>query len=173
MVTDIDKSQIIGDEVLIIKNSGEIPEIAYHNTLYHLTKDPEGPGITLDDKDLEPLRQAVISRYKWIILRDMNPEFRDKRIYRGLERSACNWQRLKAFCQREGIDTDTLNSFKTEAAKALVAFLECELKELDTGKRLKTSINCSYETLIGLAEELGLSETQIPKGIRAYLKRRD
>lgn len=38
-----DKEGYLFDEVLILQDSGEIPEIAYHTSLYYLTEDPEGP----------------------------------------------------------------------------------------------------------------------------------
>ncbi len=156
------KDHMISEEVLIIKHSGEIPEVAYHNTIYHLTEDPEGPAIQLTEEDLYPLKQAVVERYQWIILRDMNPQNRDKRIYRGLERSATNWKRLKAFCEKEGIRVD---SFRGKAALALKNFLLQELEDVQTGKRRKSSINCSFSTLLELATDLGLASEDIPKEI--------
>ncbi len=163
MVNPEEKKFILSEEALIIKHSGEIPEVAYHNTLYHLTEDPEGPGIQLLPEDLVPLKQAVLERYQWIILRDISPQNRDRKIYRGLKRCAENWDRLKTFCYKEGMH---INNFREKAAAALRNFLFRELEEVKSGQRSRTCINCSYSTLIKLAEDMGLSPEDLPRGIK-------
>ena len=85
-----DKEIYLGDEILILGDSGEIPEIAYHTTLHYLCDDPEGPGLTLEPEDFHRLREPVVARYRWIIMRDLDPANRDKRIYRGVARSIAN-----------------------------------------------------------------------------------
>ncbi len=162
------KEHIISEEALIIRHSGEIPEVAYHNSIYHLTEDPEGPGLELEEGDLVCLKQAVFERYQWIILRDLDPENRDRRIYRGLERCAANWQRLKLFCQREAVFD--LNGFREQAAVALKRFLQAEYMDVKSGKRPRSSINCTFSTLKGLAVELGLGPGDIPKGIEVLCR---
>ena len=95
------KEDLLTDEVLIIEESGEMPEVAYHGTIYYLTRDPDGPSLTLDAQDHIPLKKAVIQRYMTIMIRDLTPDNRSKSLYRGLERCICNWQRLKLFSTRE------------------------------------------------------------------------
>jgi len=89
------KEMYLEDEVLFIEESGEMPEVAMHSSLYFLCSDPEGPGLELRQEDRIPLKIAVLTRYQTIILRDLQPANRKKSIYRGLQRSAINWQRRK------------------------------------------------------------------------------
>jgi hypothetical protein len=85
---------------LIIRHSGEIPEIAYYNSCYHLGSDPEGPGLVPNPDELAELQEQVIARYREIMLRDLTPANRDLSIYRGVERVIWNWQRLEKFLRR-------------------------------------------------------------------------
>lgn len=59
--------------------------------------------MTLNAGDLARLRQPVLERCRWIIMRDLDPGNRCKRIYRGVARSKANWQRFKDFCRRQGL----------------------------------------------------------------------
>ncbi len=58
---------VLDDECLMIRSSGEIPEVALHNALYFLTRDPEGPGFKLRANEVRRLNEAVIWRYRRII----------------------------------------------------------------------------------------------------------
>ncbi|MCK5544700.1 MAG: hypothetical protein KAI35_05750, partial [Desulfobulbaceae bacterium] len=98
------KEDYLEEEAIIVRNSGEIPEITYHGSIYYLTKDPEGPGLTLDNEDLSRLKNEVVERYRNILLRDMILENRDKGLYRGLARSIANWRRLYEFSRQEERD---------------------------------------------------------------------
>ncbi|MDH3360043.1 MAG: hypothetical protein OEL55_04155, partial [Desulfobulbaceae bacterium] len=113
-----DKESFLCDEVLILRDSGEIPEIAYHSTLYYLCEDPAGPNLTLDGQDLARLHEVVVERYLTIIMRDLNPANRKKRICRGVARSKANWQRLTDFCQRQGLAAK-IDPLRGEVAAAL------------------------------------------------------
>jgi hypothetical protein len=95
---------------------------------------------------------AVYERYRFITLRDLNPRNRDKRIYRGPARSLVNWQRLKSFAGKEGIE---LGEFRQEVADALRSFLERELDDVSSGRR-GSSINCSLDDLLDFAGDVGL-----------------
>ncbi len=141
------------DEAFIIEDSGEMPEVALHGSLYFLCKDPDGPGLTLKKKDLLPLKKAVINRYQTIILRDLTPENKTKRIYRGLERSAVNWQRMKLFAEKENLE---INQVRQKVSAALISFLENECKcVIEAGET--SCINCNLETLADFARALGLT----------------
>jgi len=155
------KEIFLEDEVFIIEDAGgEMPEVAMHGSLYFLCSDPEGPGLSLEKQDHLPLKKAVINRYQTIILRDLQPENRKKSIYRGLKRSAINWQRLKLFAEAENLDTDHV---RQKVAAALVSFLE---QEICSVKRLGESscINCSRQTLCEFAGELGLCSEDLADG---------
>ncbi|MFU8819880.1 MAG: hypothetical protein ACNA74_09185 [Desulfurivibrio sp.] len=141
----MDRRAIIADEQLLVRYSGEIPEIAYHNSLYHLREDPEGPGLEkLTPAELAGLRDGVVARYREIILRDLNPLNRDLSVYRGVRRAIWNWQRLGKFYRRCRIEPD--RDLRREVATALVDFLENEVRETTAGQRA-SSLNCSPDEL--------------------------
>ncbi len=94
------------EEAEIIKDSGEIPEVAYWNSLYYLEEDPEGPKLTLTPEEKRFLKRAVIARYLFIIKRDLTFENIGKPFYRGLTRAAINWKRLRRFLKKEGFSAE-------------------------------------------------------------------
>jgi hypothetical protein len=159
---DLDKERYIADETLIVQHAGEIPEVAYHGSLYFLTEDPEGPGLTLNPGDTLSLKQAVVNRYRIIILRDLDPFNRDKRMYRGLARCKVNWQRLVKFCTREKV---AFEDIRAEVADKLRKFLQREAAEVLSGTRSAT-INCSAREIDSLAESLGILPEDMPEGWR-------
>ncbi len=55
-----DKTYYLEEELLLIENSGEIPEVAYHGSLYFLREDPDGPALNLSDEDLAPSQTGGI-----------------------------------------------------------------------------------------------------------------
>jgi len=158
-MTAKDKHYYLEEELLLVQNSGEIPEVAYHGSLYFLREDPEGPHLTLSGDDLAPLRQTVFDRYCRIILRDLNPALRKKSVYRGLARCIANWARLGQFCQRENLDQA---ESRPRIAKALLRFLQQEVADIKTGAA--PSINCSAEALASFAAELGIRPEEMPEG---------
>jgi GAF domain-containing protein len=112
--------------LIILRNSGEIPEIALHTTLYYLEEDEEGPGITLIEEELHQLHDAALARAREIVLRDLDPDNRDLGLYRGPARSIVNWRRLQNFCQRIGRQCHGFNN----TAEDITAF--CEELRMDT-----------------------------------------
>jgi hypothetical protein len=159
MDNELDKKTYIEEEAFMIEHSGEIPEVAMHSSLYYLGKDPEGPGLRLDADDILSLKQAVVKRYREIILRDLDPENRDKTIYRGLARCAVNLQRLLKFCDSENQDYQAI---KLETANALQKFIVNELADIKSGS--SSCVNCSSEELESLIVSLGLSGEDLPNG---------
>jgi hypothetical protein len=158
-----DKEHLLQEEVLIIRHSGEIPEVAYYGSIYYLIDDPEGPGFDdLTPKDLAPLKEAVVQRYRTIILRDLTAENRDRRIYRGLARSAVNWGRLSRFLGKEGLAVPGL---RTEIARAFKSFLAREWKDVASGRRA-SCINCPYAVILAMASAIGVTIDEIPAGLR-------
>ncbi len=160
--------QILDEEAFMILHSGETPEIAYHGSLYYLFEDQDGPGLDPEATDLAPLKQAVFQRYRKILLRDMNPAYRDKSIYRGIARSIANWHRMKNFCRREGMD---MEETRKEAAGRLLIFLENEVDEVNSGKRKASSINCTWKDLETFAAELGIDPRNLPGHLEYLCKR--
>lgn len=146
---------LLEDEWYHVRYSGEIPEVALHSSLHFLSEDREGPGIQLDGDAIDYLNQAVISRYREIILRDITPENKEKSIYRGVLRAIANWRRLKRFCHRHGLNqSDT----KEEIACQLRIFLENEIALADDDN-YSAGLNCSFVELESFAVELNLSLT--------------
>lgn len=158
----VDLHEIIEDEVLIIKHSGEIPEIAFHGALYYLGEDPEGPGLDVSNDLIAPLVTAVVERYRFITLRDLNPKNRDKRIYRGIARSIVNWRRLAAFAEKHGVE---LSAFRQDVADHLRRFLERELEDVSTGRRT-SCINANLKEISDFAREVSLEISGFEAGLR-------
>ena len=161
---DQDKKEYIEEEAFLVQNSGEIPEVTLQSSLHYLTEDPDGPGLELNGDDIIPLKQAVVERYRAIILRDLDPGNRDKRIYRGLARCRANWQRFRKFCAGENFDFTVI---RAETAKALQYFLQQEVLNVEGGKR-SSCINCSKEDIYSLSESLGLSSADLPQGWQEF-----
>jgi len=160
MFSKKDKAALLADELLIVRHSGEIPEVALHSSIYYLTQDSGGPTISLDAEDLDQLKGAVLERYQEIIFRDLEPDNRDKGLYRGLARCLANWGRFSKFCRQEGREVDRIRS---EVAEALRRFIDRELRDVQSGSRT-SCINCSADELIQLAAALYLSEEDLPDG---------
>ena len=150
------------EELLIVRHSGEIPEIAFHSSLYYLCEDPEGPQLTLGQQELDLLRRQVVARYREILLRDLSPENRDARIFRGLKRCIFNWERLGKFCARQTMEIEA--TLRQEIAEALRCFLQQEANEVRAGLR-QSCLNCTREELDGFAREIGVGPEELPEGL--------
>ena len=151
---------LIEEEVFAIRQSGEMPEVALHTALYYLQEDPEGPRVTISPENLRLLKDAVEKRYQRILMRDLNPRYRGRSIYRGLDRAIANWQRLVRFCEREN---RAIDEHRRDAAAALLAFLTIETAEVTAGQK-ESCINCSATALEAFAETVGLASSQLPDG---------
>lgn len=150
----------LSDELLIVRHSGEIPEVALHGSLYFLTSAPDGPALELSVSEIAALKAMVVERYREIIGRDLDPANRDRSLYRGLARAAVNWHRLERFCRREGL---ALEPWRAEARGALLAFVRQEAAEV--AARLRSpSINCPVAELRQFAEAVGLDPAELPLG---------
>ncbi len=152
MVEEVPRQELIADEVFMLVDGGEMPEVAFHSAVYYLTKDEDGPGLELHGEDIAILKEAVVQRYQAIVLRDLCPETKATSSYRGLERSAANWQRLKLYAERENID---LSSIQTQAGQALLTFLRHEYNAVICQGEV-CCVNCSQERLIAYATCLGV-----------------
>jgi len=152
--------QILEDELLIVRHSGEIPEIALHATLHYLQEDAEGPHLTLSDEELRSLQDAALERCREIVLRDLDPENRDRTIYRGIKRTLYNWKRMQDFCGRIGRRQD---DFRDIVRKALVTFLRREVDDVVAGGR-SSCINCTAGDLVEFARKLDCNTDRFPSG---------
>lgn len=156
-----ERTLLLEEEYLIVRHSGEIPEIALYSTLYYLSEDPEGPHILLNNEELAALQDGALKRSREIVLRDLDPANRDLSLYRGVRRSQYNWRRHQAFCERIGRDGD---GFKAIVRAALLDFLSRELEDVDSGSRT-SSINCTAEELAEFVAELDCSPENLPAGL--------
>ena len=159
-MTPEERTAILEEETLILGDSGEIPEIAFHSTLHYLTEDEQGPEMVLTSEELELLQDAALFRYREIVLRDLDPANRDLGIYRGVRRTIYNWQRMLDFCNRIGRDA---SSSKKTVGKALADFLAKELADVKKGDRI-SSVNCTVQQLLGFAAMLDVSPDSLPAG---------
>lgn len=156
----VDREAILEEEVIILRNSGEIPEIALHTTLYYLEEDAEGPKIRLLDEELDMLYDAALARAREIVLRDLDPANRDLGIYRGLARSIVNWNRLQDFSRRIN---RFCKGFDETVSEALLQFLQTECK--DCGRNIRSSvINCTADEICAFCAELHLDVKILPEG---------
>ncbi|MEN8142923.1 MAG: hypothetical protein ABFQ82_04930 [Thermodesulfobacteriota bacterium] len=148
------------DELLIVRHSGEIPEVALHGSLFFLSCDPEGPGVTLSLEETLELKKMAVERYREIVKRDLDPENRDKGIYRGLARCIANWQRMELFCRRENFSVEPL---RKETSNLLILFIKNEVVDVVQNNR-SSSVNCGRAELKSFAEKLGLQPESLPEG---------
>jgi hypothetical protein len=156
--------EYIENEWFVVRHSGEMPEVAFHSSLYFLTEADEGPRLGLSAEQILPLKEAAALRYREIVLRDLQPENRQLTVYRGVRRSMINYRRYQQFCDRQQFE---MSCFAGEVAAELLFFLVAE--EVEVGKGIRQSvINCSFNELNQFAVEIGLVHDVLPEGI-AYL----
>ncbi|MFV0439420.1 MAG: hypothetical protein ACK5PS_18720 [Desulfopila sp.] len=156
--------EYLENEWLVVRHSGEMPEVALYSSLYYLTEDTDGPRMQLKERELRDLKRAAMERYQDIVLRDLQPNNRDTSIYRGVKRAIINFQRYQRFCQRQGICFPV--EFRADAGEVLLRLLGAEVTEVRAGLR-ETTINCSFDELLRFAVELGLGPGVLPAGLPA------
>jgi hypothetical protein len=64
-MTEQERRSIVEDELFLIRDSGELPEIAYHSSLYYLTEDQDGPRLSklINTNIFQEIIQQVISTF--------------------------------------------------------------------------------------------------------------
>jgi hypothetical protein len=155
-----EREYILEEEYLLIRHSGEIPEVALHATLYYLCEDEEGPGFILSAEELQPLQDAVLERYQEIILRDLDVENRDLSLFRGVNRAMCNWRRFVGFSDRIGVPSA---EFKQQVGRALLTYFRREMIDVRAGIRT-SSVNCSVSALQNFIDALEIDPKSLPDG---------
>ncbi len=146
-MTTSERAFILEEEFLLVRHSGEIPEVALHGSLHYLCEDKDGPGLILSEEELHVLEHAALARYREIILRDLDTANRNLPLFRGMKRAHHNWYRYARFSDQ--IHSSVVE-FRAVAATALLNYLQQELDEVGSGGR-KSSVNCSAEALITFA----------------------
>jgi len=115
------RAEVQEEAEFILREGGEIPEVAFWNAYLYLTQAPDGPRLDLTEKEIFCLKEAVINRYLKIIERDLTITNIEKSFYRGPQRARINWQRLKRFLEKEGLPWVP---FLGKVYRTLRAFLE-------------------------------------------------
>ena len=154
-----ERAYILEEEWLLVRHSGEIPEVALHASLHYLCEDAEGPRFILADEELIPLQEAVLERYREIILRDLDAANRDRSLFRGIKRALHNWYRFARFSDTLGCPYE---DFRAIAAQALILYLEQEVVDVCCGRA--PSINCTTDAMVSFAHTLGLDPAELPAG---------
>ena len=153
-----ERENILEEELLLVRHSGEIPEVALHSSLHYLCEAEDGPRLFLSDEELQALQDAALSRYREIILRDLDIANRDLSLFRGVRRALHNWYRFVRFSEKIGAPWAP---FRNEAGGKLMSYLRHELAEVNAKKR-SSSINCSTEALLAFAHTLGVDLADLP-----------
>jgi hypothetical protein len=159
-VIDDERGGLLEEEVLLVRHSGEIPEVALHSSLYYLREDDEGPRLRLTDEEIGHLEEAALARYQEIIMRDLDPANRNRSLFRGIRRANHNWYRFVRFCHKSG---RSYEEFRLLAADALLEYLRLELMEAGIGE-YEPSINCSADALLTFALAMGIDQADLPAG---------
>lgn len=154
-----DREYMLEEEWLLVRHSGEIPEVALHASLHFLCEDEDGPGLVLTAEEIKSLQNAALTRYQEIILRDLDVANRDLSLFRGLRRANHNWYRFVRFSEKIGCPCE---EFRATAAEALLCYLRLERAEVDAGAR-EPSINCSAEALLTFALAMGIAPAALPE----------
>ncbi len=157
-----EKALLLENEWYLIRDSGELPEIAYHAALYQLCKAPDGPRIKLSEQQRQRLLEAALLRFVDILLRDLNFSERNASASRGLRRAIINYQRFCTFCKRQQLDT-------TQVRMQVRAELEQFFAEVLTENAVK--VNCSKAELEKFACELGVTCSDIIFGKLIFTER--
>ncbi len=153
MINTDSKESYLQDEAELIENSGEIPEVAFYEGLSYLTEQEDGPKLTLTPSDIKPLEDAVMHRYKIIILRDLDYTNRGSSIFRGMKRAIINYKRLKKYQSRKN---RAAFGWKEEFGQSFIDYIDRECQDISRG-RLYRTINCGREKIEEFANELGVN----------------
>ncbi len=153
-----ERDSILEEEFLLVRHSGEIPEVALHSSLHYLCDDADGPKLLLSEEELRLLQEAALARYQEIILRDLNAANRNLSLFRGIRRAHHNWYRFVRFCEKIN---HPYQEFRAAAARELRRYLRQELEEYRHGAG-SPSINCSETHLQTFALALGLDLAEMP-----------
>ncbi len=142
----------VQEEAEWIEESGETPEVAFYEAVSYLTEKEDGPKLTLSLSDIKLLEDAVIYRYKIIILRDLDYTNTISPVFRGMKRAIINHERLKKYQSRK----NRVVSGMEEIGRSLVEYMDRECQAI-SGGRLYRTINCGRKKLEEFAKELGIN----------------
>lgn len=114
----------LDDEVIMVENGGEMPEVVLAESLHHLG--------SLDPAEKDVLRAAAVRGYLKIIKRDLDPGNVGLPSFRGLQRAVKNLARMSSFLTRLGWP---LPAGEPEGlASRLAAYMAAEKRALEQGR---------------------------------------
>lgn len=154
-----ERQALLEEELLLVRYSGEIPEVALHASLHYLSDDADGPGLQLTVQEIQALEAGVIARYQEIILRDLNADNRKLSLFRGIRRANHNWYRFVRFSDKIGLSYE---EFRDRAAKALLHYLQTTLTDRTIDNDIP-AVNCLPEALLTFAIALGIDGARLPE----------
>ncbi|MEA3280520.1 MAG: hypothetical protein U9Q38_07970 [Thermodesulfobacteriota bacterium] len=152
MVKMNSSESFVQEEAEWIEESGETPEVAFYEAVFYLTEKEDGPKLTLSPSDIKLLEDAVIYRYKIIILRDLDYTNTKSPVFRGMKRAIINYERLKKYQSRKN---RVVSGRKEKTGLSLVEYMDRECRAISKG-RLYRTINCGRIELEKFSKELGV-----------------
>ncbi len=151
MSEENDSAALLENEWYLVRDSGELPETAFHASLHYLTFHSDGPHLQLDMAQRRSLFCAAAQRFEEIILRDLDFMTRNSPAVRGVGRAIINYQRFFIFCRRQKEESFFTRSVCEKLRPALVDFLRAAEKEQ------RVVVNCSQEEMRNFAVQLGIA----------------
>ncbi len=145
-----DAAALLEEEWYLVRDSGELPETAFHSSIYYLTAAADGPRLRLDKTQRHTLFQAAALRFIEIILRDLDFAARMSPAARGVGRAIVNYHRLSLFCRRQSEERWLQQYGRGELRAGLERFF-CAAQ-----RQSGTAINCTLSELQGFAADLGV-----------------
>ncbi len=149
MSEENNSAALLENEWYLVRDSGELPETAFHASLHYLTSHSDGPHLQLDAAQRRSLFYAAAQRFEEIILRDLDFIARKSPAVRGVGRAIINCQRFFIFCRRQKEESFFASSVCEKLRPALADFLYAAEKEQ------RVVVNCSEEEIRNFAARLG------------------
>ncbi len=149
-VPESDAAVLLEGEWYLVRDSGELPETAFHSSIYYLTAAADGPRLQLNKTQRHTLFQAAALRFIEIILRDLDFTARMSPAARGVGRAIVNYHRLSLFCKRQSEEQWLQQHGCGELRAGLERFF-CAAQ-----RQPGTTINCTLLELQEFAMELGV-----------------
>jgi len=171
------RQEVLEEEWLIVRHSGEIPEIALHSALYYLTDDPDGPRLQLSGEERESLQEAAATRYHEIMHRFVAfCKRQDRTDYTSTEPDKARRSLHGQILRHRSATTEALlhlvqksrqsnGKTSTDAGRSLSIY-----GADDTGPSLACSFNCTFHEFTLFARELGITEEQLPPDIHLFCR---
>ncbi len=152
-VPEGDAAVLLEEEWYLVRDSGELPETAFHSSIHYLTAAADGPRLQLNKTQRYTLFQAAALRFMEIILRDLDFAARMSPAARGVGRAIVNYHRLSLFCKRQNEEQWLQQHGRGELRVGLERFF-CAAQQ-----QPGAVINCTLLELQGFAMEL---EVRLP-----------